>query len=86
MKGVIDRIVDSKWAVILVGEEEVEHNVPIDKLPADSREGSIVEVELLNGTIVNVINLPNETAIQQAQITDKMNLLKSRKRSNFKRN
>lgn len=45
-KAVIDRIVDQKHVVLLVGDEEKEINVSIDILPKGAIEGSIVQVEL----------------------------------------
>jgi hypothetical protein len=38
-KAVIDRIVDGKKAVILVGEEEKEHIVAVEELPEQAVEG-----------------------------------------------
>jgi hypothetical protein len=42
-RGVIDRIVEGQ-AVILVGDDEVEHHLPVDELLPEAREGSVVEV------------------------------------------
>lgn len=85
MKGVIDRIVDGKWAVILVGDEEAEYQVPLEELPANIKEGSVVQVEIANGSVAKVVLLENETAAKQTEISSKLSLLQSRKRSNFKR-
>lgn len=46
MKGVIDRIED-ELAVILIGkEEEAEIYWPLDYLPENSREGSMLEINV----------------------------------------
>ncbi|OIJ13789.1 hypothetical protein BKP35_08390 [Anaerobacillus arseniciselenatis] len=86
MKAVIDRFVDGELAVLLVGEEEKEYNVPIKDLPQGAKEGSIVNVTITDGTIVALQLLLEETNAQQNRMNEKLNQLKSRKRSNFKRN
>lgn len=86
MRGVIDRIVDQTWAVILVGDDEIEFKVPLDKLPNDIREGSIVKVTIDNDVILRVDVLEDETTATQTELSEKMKKLKSRMRSNFKRN
>ncbi|MFN7252363.1 MAG: DUF3006 domain-containing protein [Anaerobacillus sp.] len=85
MRGVIDRFVDGKWAVILVGEEETEYNVQVEQLPMNVKESSVVQVDIVNGAVVKVALLEDETINQQANISKKMEMLKARKRSNFKR-
>jgi hypothetical protein len=85
MRGVIDRFVDDKWAVILVGEEETEYNVLVEQLPMNVEESSVVQVDIVNGSVVKVALLEDETTTQQTNISKKMELLKARKRSNFKR-
>lgn len=85
MRGIIDRFIDEKWAVILVGEEEAEYNVPVDRLPMNVKESSVVQVDIVNGSVVKVEFLEEETTNQQATISKKMELLRARKRSNFKR-
>ena len=86
MKAVIDRIVDGKLAVLLVGEEEKEYNVPLEDLPQGVKEGCLVSVKINEGVIVSVQLLQEETNEQQTRINEKLNKLKSRKRSNFKSN
>jgi hypothetical protein len=85
MRGVIDRFVDEKWVVILVGEEETEYNVLVEQLPMNVKESSVVQVDIVNGSVVKVALLEDETTTQQTNISKKMELLKARKRSNFKR-
>ncbi|WP_161568192.1 DUF3006 domain-containing protein [Anaerobacillus alkaliphilus] len=85
MKGVIDRIVDGKWAVLLVGDEEKEYNVPLVSLPSNAKQGSIVQLELENEEITKIVILEDETTSEHERINDKLNVLRSRKKSNFKR-
>jgi hypothetical protein len=45
-RGVIDRIVDGRTAVVLVGPEEDELHVPVDALPDDAEASSWVVLDL----------------------------------------
>lgn len=49
---VIDRIVDGVWAVLLSGDGQKQLTVPVEKLPAGSREGMWLQVRLENGRLV----------------------------------
>ena len=42
-RAVVDRV-EEGWAVLLVGEREVEHHLPVADLPQDAREGSWLTV------------------------------------------
>ncbi len=42
---IVDRI-ESKWAVLLVGEDAAQVVWPADKLPAGTAEGSVLSVEI----------------------------------------
>lgn len=85
MRGIIDRFVDSNWAVLLVGDEEREYNVPLEMLPMNAKEGSMIEVEIQDSEVKNIVLLLEETTREQERIKSKMDLLRSRKKSNFKR-
>ncbi len=85
MRGIIDRFVDSNWAVLLVGDEEREYNVRLEMLPINAKEGSMIEVEIQDGEVKNIVLLLEETTREQERIKSKMDLLRSRKKSNFKR-
>jgi hypothetical protein len=49
-RGVVDRIVE-EVAVILVGDEETEHHVPVDELPLGTGEGAIVRLRFSNDRV-----------------------------------
>lgn len=44
-KAVVDRIVDGKKAVLLVGEKETERIVPLEQLPKGTKEGSWIHID-----------------------------------------
>ncbi|OLO40582.1 hypothetical protein BTR23_06235 [Alkalihalophilus pseudofirmus] len=84
MKAVIDRII-GEIAVVLVENEEKEYNISIEKLPANVKEGSIVEVEF-KGEMLTILTIsPNENKETTKRISDKMSKLRQRKNSQFKR-
>ncbi len=85
MKGVIDRIIEGKWAVILIGEEEIEDRIRLEMLPTNVKEGSVVQIKIENGSICALKLLEAETTAQLTRIQEKMNVLKTRKRSSFHR-
>lgn len=43
-RAIVDRIVDGKHAVLLVGEEEIERILPADQLPPAVTEGSWLRI------------------------------------------
>ena len=79
-KAVIDRIVDGKTAVILVGEDERQHHYPADKLPESAREGSWLRVRVESGEIVSMDVDKEETNVVHRRIQAKMDKLRARGR------
>jgi hypothetical protein len=75
-KAVIDRIEDGKYAVLLVGKEEKEKIIPIEALPAGTREGSWVIMHM-DGTISPD---PDTTDAIRSRIQDKLARLQKRGR------
>ena len=76
-KAVIDRIEDGKYAVFgLGGKEEKEKIIPIEALPAGTREGSWVIMHM-DGTISPH---PNTTDAIRSRIQDKLAHLQKRGR------
>ena len=84
-KGVIDRIVAGRHAVLLVGDDEKEMVIPIIMLPAGLKEGDWVKVEWQNGQIRRVERDPDETEERKKGIAAKLNLLKKGQHSKFKK-
>ena len=77
---VVDRIVDKKYAVLLVGDKEIEKIVPVDKLPPGAGEGTCLRVGFQGDKLVAVEINAEETARIKARITAKMERLRQRGR------
>jgi hypothetical protein len=58
VRAVVDRIVEGV-AVLLVGDEETQFDVPVDELPSQVRQGSWLRVRL-RGADVEVVDLDPE--------------------------
>jgi predicted O-methyltransferase YrrM len=79
-KAVIDRIVDGRHAVLLVGEAETERVVPVDQLPAGAREGAWLRVRFEGDQLVESALDPEETERARQRVGDKMAQLRARPR------
>lgn len=79
-KAVVDRIVDGKTAVILVGENERQHHYPVDGLPEDAKEGTWLRVRVESGEIVAMEVDQEETDMVHQRIQEKMDRLRARGR------
>lgn len=85
VKAVVDRIVDDKYLVLLVGEEEKEYIVPLSELNSHLTEGSWVMVQIdSNNEIIDIQLNEKEIKERQESIQDKMALLRVKKGSKFK--
>ena len=71
MKAVIDRF-EGKFAILILGEDEQRLNVPIDRLPQGSREGTWLQIELKNGELVSVVMDDEETVNVKSRIEEKL--------------
>jgi len=83
-KAVVDRIVDKKHAVLLVGGSEVERVVSVEKLPPGAGEGAWLRVAFKEDELVTAEIDVEETARVKARITDKVNRLRQRGRKTGK--
>jgi len=79
-KAVIDRIVDRKTAVILVGEDQRQHHHPADELPEGAQEGSWSMVWVEDGKIVSMEMDREETDIVRGRVQQKLDRLRKRGR------
>lgn len=84
--GVLDRIVDKKYATILVEEINQQFTVDINELPTNSNEGDWFDLEIVGGKITNIKLNESLTKERRKNIADKMDRLKKRSRSKFKKN
>ena len=78
-KAVLDRIVDGKFAVLLVGDEETEEIVPISQLPAQIKEGTWLTI-----TDGQFVIDQEETMNKKDAAKSKLELLRKRGGSKFK--
>ncbi|MDQ0255451.1 hypothetical protein J2S74_002833 [Evansella vedderi] len=83
MKAVIDRIVDDKYAVIIVGDEENEHVIPLEQVVDGAKEGTWLHVVIKNNKIIEMLIDQETTNSTKRRIQNKMELL--RRRSSLKR-
>lgn len=74
-RAVVDRIVDDKRAVLLIGEHEHEAVVPVGMLPSEAGEGSRVVARL---EVVGIELDSDADAAAGDRIDDKLDQLRSR--------
>lgn len=79
-KAVIDRIVDGKTAIILVGDDERQHHYPAGKLPEGAQEGTCLRVQIENGEILSLEVDQEETDTVRRRIQEKIDKLRARDR------
>ncbi len=83
-KAVIDRIVDGKHAVLLVGENEKEKIVSLETLPLGAKEGMWLKA-IIDGDNIEIIGLDDiQIKSVEENIASKMNKLKVQKKSKFR--
>ncbi|MBM7096261.1 MULTISPECIES: DUF3006 domain-containing protein [Alteribacter] len=83
-QAVLDRIEDGQWAVLLVGEEEKEVILPIQKVPPKSKEGDWFIVTFVEDTVSSVVLDEEKTTSMQSSIQSKLQQLKKKKQSRYK--
>lgn len=84
-KGVLDRIVDGKYGTILAEEIGKEFVLNIEELPADAKEGDWFDLVIENDQIQNLSINKKLTDERQRSIESKMQKLKKRSGSKFKK-
>lgn len=77
---VIDRIVDGKKAVLLVGDEHKQLIVSLEDLPEGSKEGLWLQIELENNKLITAKLDGERTEDMKKRISAKRALLLKRKR------
>ncbi|EGA90105.1 hypothetical protein GPDM_06990 [Planococcus donghaensis MPA1U2] len=86
MKGILDRIEDDRYAVILVEEEEgLELILPVNRLPAGSQVNSWFTIDSENGQLA--VTLDHKTSFIKDRQAEELiaRLRKKKTRSRFKR-
>jgi hypothetical protein len=79
-RAVVDRIEDGELAVVLVGDDEIEHVVPRNELPEGSEAGSVLRVSIDDGRIVNARLDADDAKQTKQRVDDKMRKLRERGR------
>jgi len=77
----VDRIVDGETAVLLIEDDgTVVEQVtrPVEELPADCGPGSVLEVAVADGELVEIVPRPDETADRRERIAEKLDRLSRR--------
>ncbi|WP_203247063.1 DUF3006 domain-containing protein [Sporosarcina beigongshangi] len=84
--GYLDRFTDSNDALILVDALQQQFHVPAALLPVDSRVGTWFLVDIQDNSIIALQIDVDKTQTISQDIEDRMQRLKSKRTSRFKRN
>ena len=83
--GYLDRFTDTNDALILVDALQKQFHVPVALLPVDSREGTWFLVDIQEHEIIALqLDIDKTQAIAQ-EVVERMQRLKTKKKSRFKR-
>lgn len=86
MKGMLDRIEDGRYAVILIDEEKREVILPADCLPEGSEIHSWFDIELDGEEVKSISRNVEAEAAKEQRVDALMEKLRAKKRgSRFKR-
>ncbi|MFC0470452.1 DUF3006 domain-containing protein [Halalkalibacter kiskunsagensis] len=80
-KAIVDRLVDGKHAVLLVGAKEIEKVIPSSKLPSGVTAGTVVKVEFRGDELGSIEADHEETDKTKERIKSKLELLRERSKS-----
>ena len=81
----LDRFTDNNLALILVESLQKEYHVSTSSLPTGSSEGSWLLVEIREGTIISLRLDETKTSDMKTDTKNRLQRLKSKKTSRFKR-
>ena len=79
-RAVVDRFEDGDFAVLLVGEDEIEVIVPRGEIPDGTVEGSVLRVTIEDGRLTSASLDSADTAETRWRVADKMRRLRQRGR------
>lgn len=77
----VDRIVDGETAVLLIendGTVVEQVTRPVEALPADCGPGSVLEVTVADGELVEIVPRPDDTTDRRERIAEKLDRLSRR--------
>lgn len=81
----LDRFTDNEKALLLVEELQKEYHVDISALPTGSTAGTWLLVEIHGDELTSIQVDEGKTAEMEQEVVDRMQRLKSKKTSRFKR-
>lgn len=81
----LDRFTDNDKALLLVDELQKEFHVDISALPAGSTAGTWFSIEIQGNEITSLQVNEGKTVEMKQEVIDRMQRLKSKKTSRFKR-
>ncbi len=84
-KAYLDRFTDNEKAVLLVDQLQQEFLIAITSLPTGSSPGTWFTVTIENGEISNFQIDEEKKATMEQEVAERMQRLKSKKSSRFKR-
>ncbi|WP_078555325.1 DUF3006 domain-containing protein [Bacillus alkalicellulosilyticus] len=84
-KAILDRIVDKKIGVLLVGPTEEEYHLSLQELPTNVKEGMVFRVEIIENKVVVKERVENEEKEIKSRINNKMDKLRNNPKSNYKK-
>jgi len=82
----LDRFTDNNRALLLIDELKKEILMDKSQLPEESIVGTWFLVEIQNDLIIKITIDSSKTKLMEQEIGDRMERLKSSKKSRFKRN
>jgi len=77
-KAVFERVTDNQLAVLLVGSEQRELHVPIDRLPRGAQPGHWLQVTISGQELVKATIDAEQTERVAAHISNQLDLLRKR--------
>jgi hypothetical protein len=77
--GVVDRITEG-WAVVLVGDEEVEHHLPAQALPPEAAEGSVLIVRERDGDLEVIGVDAAGTDVRRQEVEQRLHRLRTQRK------
>ena len=81
----LDRFTDNNKALILIEELQKEFHIELSSLPEGSNAGTWFLVEVQGDVITSIVVDTNKTGTMKQEIDNRMERLKSKKTSRFKR-
>jgi hypothetical protein len=77
--GIVDRITEGR-AVVLVGDEEVEHHLPAEALPPEAAEGSVLIARERDGDLEVIGVDAAGTDVRRHEIEQRLHRLRTQRK------